>query len=666
MGGCRQLDAGIRNRHLYQTDKIADMSRISSLFTTGPRRNLAGNYGRFLVKPLGAVIAAGIIYTTTIKIVDLFAMTTVFLGMMLAIVFISTGATENSDRDKVPLVDLLLSIASLAISIYFFYHHDRIITRITLLDELTTGDVITGSALVLITLEATRRTVGPGITGVVLIFLAYNLWGHMIPGGLGHGYIDFNHFLDIMVFTTDGIFGVPVRVALTYVFLFALFGTFLSRTGGSDFFFDLAAAISGRSPGGAAKIAVSSSGLYGTISGSPTADVVTTGSITIPMMKRLGYPAAKAGGIEVAACTGGSILPPVMGSAAFIMADFTGIPYAKIALAAIVPALLYYLCVYLQVHLLALRLGLSGIDESRVPKLRDTLRRGGLFAVPLVALVIALLLGYSPVYVAIAGTVALVGVAMLRRETRLGIMAIYNVLAEATVRVVPVVAACAAAGMVVAGLSMTGFGAKVVGLIFIIAGDNLFPAMLLAAAVTILLGMGMPTPSVYILAAVLVAPALTHLGATTMSANLFLVYFASLSAMTPPVAVASFAAAPIADANPVSISLNACRMAITAFILPFSFVFSGDLLLDGPVLQIIWGCAAAVLAVIFLCIAIEGYWRARVGLAIRIGLLAAGIALLAASTSVRLAGLAAGVILFAAMTLRGRRQTQAMAAIRRN
>lgn len=640
------------------------MSRISRLFTTGPRRNLAGNYGRFLVKPLGAIIAIGIIYTTTIKIVDLFAMTTVFLGLMLAIVFISTGAAEDSDRDRVPLFDLFLSIASLAISLYFFYHHDRIITRITLLDELTWGDMVSGSALLLITLEATRRTVGPGITGVVLIFLAYNLWGHLIPGSLGHGYIDFSHFLDIMVFTTDGIFGVPVRVALTYVFLFALFGTFLSRTGGSDFFFDLAAAISGRSPGGAAKIAVSSSGLYGTISGSPTADVVTTGSITIPMMKRLGYPATMAGGIEVAACTGGSILPPVMGSAAFIMADFTGIPYARIALAAVVPALLYYLCVYLQVHLLALRLGLSGIDESRIPKLRETLRRGGLFAVPLLALVIALLLGYSPVYVAVAGTVALVAVAMLRRETRLSITAIYAVLAEATVRVVPVVAACAAAGMVVAGLSMTGFGAKVVGLIFVIAGDHLFPAMLVAAVVTILLGMGMPTPSVYILAAVLVAPALTHLGATTMSANLFLIYFASLSAMTPPVAVASFAAAPIADANPVSISLRACRIALIAFILPFSFVFSGDLLLDGPALHIVWGCAAAVLAVISLCIASEGYWRSRVGPMARLGLLVAGIGLLTAWTSVRLAGLIAGILLLGMLALRDRRQAQALAAVR--
>lgn len=638
------------------------MNRFSGFLTTGVRRDLSGALGRVVVKPLGALVTAGIVYTTTIRIVDLFAMTIVFLGLMLAMVFLSTGATAHSDRRRVPFGDLLFAAASFAISAYFLFHNERIITRITLLDELSTWDVISGSALLLITLEATRRTVGLGITGVVLAFLAYNLWGHHLAGLLGHGVIDYRHFLDIMVFTTDGIFGVPVRVALTYVFLFGLFGTFLSRTGGGDFFFDLAAALSGRSPGGPAKIAVTSSGLYGTISGSPTADVVTTGSITIPMMKRLGYPSALAGGIEVAACTGGSILPPVMGSAAFIMAEFTGIPYAEIALAAIVPALLYYACIFLQVHLRSLKLGLGGLDESRIPHLADTLKRGGLFAVPLAALVVALLLGYSPVYVAVAGTVALVAVAMSRAHTRLRLRDVYEILAETSLRVVPVVAACAAAGMVVAGLSMTGFGAKVVGLIFLVAGDHLFPALIVSALITILLGMGMPTPSVYILAAVLIAPALTRLGATPMAANLFLVYFASLSAMTPPVAVASFAAAPIADANPVAISVNAVRIAITAFLLPFSFVFSGDLLLAGDAWSIVVGCLCAAAGVAFLCTGAEGYWRQPLSWSRRIALAAAGLGMLTPWTGARAAALLVGALVLAASMRPGR--VQALAALR--
>jgi len=401
------------------------------------------------------------------------------------------------------------------------------------------------------------------------------------------------------------------------------------HTGGGDFFFDIAAALSGKSPGGPAKIAVVSSGLYGTISGSPTADVVTTGSITIPMMKKLGYSGALAGGIEVAASTGGGILPPVMGFAAFIMAEFTGIAYTEIAVASIVPALLYYFCVYLQVHLRSMKLGITGLKE--VPGFLATLRGGGMFLVPLLALVTALLLGYSPTFVAVIGTLAVIAVAMLNRKTRLGIKAIYAILAEATLRVVPVVAACAAAGMVVGGLTMTGLGAKVTELVFLLAGANLFLSLVVAAVITLFLGMGMPTPSVYILAAVLVAPALTQLGVSLMAANLFLVYFASLSAMTPPIAVAAFAAAPIALANPMAIGLAAVRIAMTAFIVPFAFVYNNGILLSGNVWYVAFTCVAVTAAVACLCLAAEGFWKRQIGTVYRLILLVAGIGLMTPS-----------------------------------
>ena len=473
-----------------------------------------------------------------------------------------------------------------------------------------------------------------------------------MPGVLGHGVIDYQHFLDVLAFTTDGIFGAPIRVALTYVFLFGLFGTFLSRTGGGDFFFDVASAVSGKSPGGPAKIAVVSSGLYGTISGSPTADVVTTGSITIPMMKKLGYPAAVAGGIEVAASTGGSILPPVMGSAAFIMAEFTGIRYAEIAVAAIVPAFLYYFCVYLQVHLRSVKLGITGLQD--VPGFLDTMRRGGMFLVPLLALVIALLIGYSPNFVAVFGTLAVIAVAMLKRETRLGLKSLYEILAESTLRVVPVVAACAAAGLVVGGLSMTGLGAKVTELIFILAGADVFLSLVVAAIITLLLGMGMPTPSVYILAAVLVAPALTQLGVSLMAAHLFLVYYASLSAMTPPIAVAAFAAAPIALANPLAIGLAAVRITITAFVVPFAFVYNNGILLSGSAWHVALACIVVTAAVGCLCLAAEGYWKHPIGTAGRLLLLFAGVGLMAPSLALQGgAGVVAVVTLMALQRRQG-------------
>lgn len=617
------------------------LSFLSRFLTSGARRDPTHCAG-WVLKPLAALIAVGIVWVTTIQIVQIYAMTIVFLGLMLALVFLSTGATASSNRDRVPVWDGLLAAASLAISAYFWFNNERIITRITLLDELTTGDLVCGSGLLLITLEATRRTVGPGLTSIVLMFLAYNLWGDLLPGVLGHGPIDYPHFLDVLVFTTDGIFGAPIRVALTYVFLFGLFGTFLSRAGGGDFFFDVAAAVSGRSPGGPAKIAVASSGLYGTISGSPTADVVTTGSITIPMMKKLGYSGAVAGGIEVAASTGGSILPPVMGSAAFIMAEFTGIRYTDIAVAAIVPALLYYFCLYLQVHLRSLKDGITGLDD--VPALADTMRRGGMFLVPLLALVAALLIGYSPNFVAAFGTLAVVAVAMSRRETRFGLKGLYDILAEATLRIVPVVAACAAAGLVVGGLSMTGLGVKVADLIFLIAGSNLFVSLLVAAVITLVLGMGMPTPSVYILAAVLVAPALTKLGVSLMAAHLFLVYYASLSAMTPPIAVAAFAAAPIALANPLAVGLAAVRISITAFVVPFAFVYNEGVLLSGSTGQIVLACVATAAAAGCLCLATEGYWRRQLGVVHRLCFLGAGVGLMVPSYQVQMASALAAAI----------------------
>lgn len=607
---------------------------LSRFLTTGARRDPTSWAGH-LLKPFAALIALGIVWVTTVQIVPIHAMTIVFLGLMLALTFLTTGATKTSVRDRVPVWDALFAAASIGISAYFWFHNDRIVTRITLLDELTTWDVLAGSGLLVLTLEATRRTVGPGLTAIVCAFLAYNLWGDLLPGLLGHGEIDYLHFLDILVFTTDGIFGAPIRVALTLVFLFSLFGTFLSRTGGGDFFFDAASAMSGRSPGGPAKIAVMSSGLYGTISGSPTSDVVTTGSITIPMMKKLGYSGAMAGGIEVAASTGGSILPPVMGSAAFIMAEFTGIPYTEIAIAAIVPAFLYYFCVYLQVHLNSLKHGITGLDE--VPKLAETMRRGGMFLVPLIALVVALLMGYSPNFVAAAGTLAVIGVAMCKRETRLGLKAFYEILAEATLRIVPVVAACAAAGLVVGGLSMTGLGAKVTELIFLIAGTDLFLSLVVAAVITLLLGMGMPTPSVYILAAVLIAPALTKLGVPDMAAHLFLVYYASLSAMTPPIAVAAFAAAPIAAANPISVGFAAVRMSVIAFVVPFAFVYNSGILFMAAPLQIALAFVAVTVAVACLCLATEGFWKRPIGVVPRVCFLGAGLGLMTPLPEVQIA-----------------------------
>ena len=584
------------------------VSLVDLAFSTGARRRPTGWLGRF-VTFFAAATAAWVIYAATIALIDALALTIVFLALMLVLVFLTIGATPDADPRRPPAYDLLFAVLSAVAGGYFLANAEEIAARMTLLDPLTTWNVVFAWTVFALTLEATRRSVGLGLTLIVLVFIAYNLYGDVLGGAWAHGRISYDHFVDIMFFTTDGLFGVPLRVAGTYVFLFVMFGTFLARAGGSEFFFNVAAAISGKSPGGPAKIAVISSGLYGTISGSPTSDVVTTGSITIPMMRKLGYSGALAGGVEVAASTGGSLLPPVMGSAAFIMAEFTGIDYVDIVVAGLIPALLYYLCIYTQVHLRSLKMGLRGLDADAIPRLGTTIRQSGLFLVPLVVLVGALVEGYSPTFVAAFGTLSVVAVALVRKKTRLGLRAMYETLAETSLRMVSVTGACAAAGLVIGGITMTGLAAKFSGLIFALTGSLLFPSLLVAAAVTLILGLGMPTPSAYIMAAVLIGPLLETLGVETMAAHLFLFYFAVMSAMTPPVAVAAYAASAIAEDNPLAIALTAVRLSLAAYIVPFVFIYGPELLMVGSALDIVWRVAATGAGLVVLSVALEGYAR---------------------------------------------------------
>lgn len=577
------------------------------------------------IKVFAALTAVWTVYAAAFSTEDVLSLTITFLTLMLILTYLLIGASPDSDRERVAWFDWPLVALSALCGMYFLGQSDTIAQRITLLDPLSAFDVTFAGVIVVLSVEAMRRTVGPGLTLIVIGFIVYNLFGDHLSGPLSHGEISVNHFLDIMVFTTDGLFGVPLRVAATYAFLFVLFGTALAKTGGGDFFFNLAASLTGRAQGGPAKIAVISSGLYGTISGSPTSDVVTTGAVTIPMMKRLGYSGAFAGAVEVAASTGGSLLPPVMGAAAFIMAEYTGIPYVEIALAGLIPALLYYVPIYFQVHLRAKRIGLAGLEEDSVPPLVQTLKDGGLFLIPLIVITWVLIDGYTPTYAAVYGTAAVVIVSSLRKSTRLNPRAVVDILSETSLRMVAVSGACAAAGLVIGGITMTGLASKFSHLVFLISGADLFFSLLLAAMLTILLGLGMPTPSAYILAAVLVAPVMGNLGIDPMTGHMFLLYFAVMSALTPPVAVAAYAASAIADENPLTIAGNAVRIAIAAFLVPFSFVFNEALLLKGTPFEIVFATINVAAGLIAVGFAIEGYHRTVIGRFSRLLLLASGI-----------------------------------------
>jgi len=580
--------------------------RTDTWFSVGCRRRPTG-WIKYLIAPFAVLVAVYVILAATIVIIDPWMLTAVFLAGMMTLAFLTVGASPHADTEWVPWYDFLLSLLSLASGIYFILIADDEVQRISLLFPLDDWHMVFGTIICLLTIELTRRTTGLGLTVIVLGFVFYNLYGHLLGGVLNHGYIDYNHFLDIMVYTTDGIMGLPARVAATYAFMFVMFGTFLFYAKGSDFFYDFAAAISGRQVGGPAKIAVISSGLYGMISGSPTSDVMTTGAVTIPIMKRLGYRASVAAAIEVAASTGGSLMPPVMGSAAFIMAEYTGIEYVDIAKAALLPAVLYYVGVFSQVHFRAYRLGLGALSGDQIPTFLSTLRKGGLFIVPMAVLVWALVAGYTPTMVAVFGTLSVIAVASLRAETRIGFIVGYRVLAETAMRMVPVAGACAAAGLVIAGITMTGLSGKFAHVIYMITGAQVFPTLLLAAALTILLGMGMPTPSAYILAAVLIGPLLGPMHVDLLPGHMFLLYFAVMSALTPPVAVAAYAASSIAEDNPLAIAAHAVKFALAALVVPFTFVYGPELLWQGPLWHTAITFITAAAGLILLAMAIEKY-----------------------------------------------------------
>ncbi len=590
-------------------------------FSVGVRRQPKG-WQAWLLEPLAVALAVYVILAATYIIIPPWVLTSTFLCGMMVIAFLAVGASPNSDPEQPSILDYILSLASLATGIYFAWNATEYIDRITGLEPLGAGDMFFGALTVFLTLEITRRSTGLGLLTVVILFMLYNLFGHLLGGVISHGYISFNWFVERSIFTTEGVMGLPARVAATYAFMFVLFGTLLHLAKGSDFFFDFASALTGKTIGGPAKVAVISSGMYGMISGSPTSDVVTTGSLTIPMMKRLGYPGTVAGAIEVAASTGGSIMPPVLGSAAFLMAEYTGIEYSDIAVAALLPALLYYLCVYSQVHFRAVRLGLVGLDADKIPKILPVLKNGGMFLVPLVVLTWALLTGYTPTMVAVYGSLAVIAVSFWRRDTWLTPIKLWQALAETSYRMVAVAGATAAAGLVIGGLAMTGLDLKVAHLIYAITFKDQFLTLVVGAFLCLVLGLGMPTPSAYILAAVLLGPVMTQIGISPMAGHLFLLYFAVMSALTPPVAVAAYAASSISGDNPLATAGQAVKLALAAFMVPFVFVFGPELLWNGPLWKTAITFVTAAIALVLLAAAIEHYekwadaWWQRILLAI--------------------------------------------------
>jgi len=544
------------------------------------------------------------------------ALAVVFVAAAYPISFLTISWRQRCGR--ITPVDWALSGISLCLGLWLISQTGRYAEWIGGIDEFTVTDQVAALLYLALTLELLRRSVGAGLSLVLYSLLAYLFLGHHLPGTFGHRPFSIPEFAEEMIISTSGgLFGVPLQVAASYAFLFILFGKLLEASGGGQFFFNLAASVAGRREGGVAKVAVVSSGLFGTLSGSPAADVMTTGSITIPMMKRLGYGGIFASAVEAVASTGGSLLPPVMGAAVFLMVEFSAIPYAQIAYSALAVGLFYYLSVYLQVHWRSRRLGLVGIDEDEILPVWPVLVGSWYQLIPLGVLIGLLIAGFSPAFVA-AGALLTLLLCSTLGSAPITPVRLVNVCVEVCCAMAPLVAAVAAAGLVIGCLNISGLAGKLATLVFTLTGDSQFASLLMAMGITLVLGMGMPVVAAYALVATLVAPVLLELGLPALQAHLFLVYFSVLSAITPPVAIACFVASSIADENPMSVAWQAMRTGLVAFIIPFLFVYQPALLLQGSVLEVLVALVSTALGIWLLSLAIEGYGRRRLRLVERL------------------------------------------------
>jgi len=529
-----------------------------------------------------------------------------FLLFLFPVCFLCTTAYKGVKR--LTAIDYLFAVVASALGAWFILNEPRYAVWMPSFSEITLYDQIAGVAIVALSVELCRRTVGPGLTVVVALILVYVVFGDALAGSFRHPGIEFTYFIQLQTILQDGIFGSPLYVTASYAFLFVLFGNFFVASGGGQLFFDVAAAATGRLSGGPAKACVLSSGLYGSISGSPVADVATTGPISIPIMRSIGIPAARAGAIEAAASTGGSILPPVMGAVAFIMADFTGIPYHKICAYAILPALGYYLGVYTLVHFEARRLDLGRVPEDQIVGLKIALGRNWPSLVPIGVLIWLLATGYSAAYVAAGSTLAAIVASWARPNTAIGPRRFVEACTETCIAMVPLIGAVAAAGLFIGCIELTGLSGKFTLLLFQLSGGELVPSMILAAVVLILLGMGMPTTGVYIMGVALLVPVfVSKFGMPVMETHLFMLFFSCMSAITPPVAVAAFAAGAIAKASPMKIGPYACQLAVGGFVLPFFFLFNRGIVLQGSLFDIVSDTIIGYLVVLSAAVAIYGW-----------------------------------------------------------
>ena len=621
--------------------------------------NITNKPLKYIIIAISVLLSLFELYTAATIPLTAFEQRTVHIGLVFALIYLYDASERKSRAARI--ADYALALLCLGVNAYIFFTWEELGMRTT---ALTTADIVVSVLLVALVLFSTYKTVGIWMPVISCAFILYAVLGPYIPGIFHFRGISLNRALSSICLSSEGIFGSSTGVSATFVFMFLLFGEFLLNYGGGDFIMKLAQSAFGRMRGASAKIAVIASGLFGMVSGSAAANVAATGTFTIPMMKSRGYSAEYAGGIVAAATTGGLLMPPVMGTAAFLMADMLGMPYGQVCLISAIPAFLYFASLFIVADVHAAKVGDQAIPAEERPSGREVLREGWHHLISLGVLVVLLcVFQLSASKACFYGCVALLAAdyaAKLLRREKLDLKCELDKLVSAFIRAskgaFAVACACACAGIIVGVFSATGLNLRFSNMLVDLAGGSQLLLLALAMIGAIILGMGLPSVSVYILMAIIVAPALVETGISVLSAHMFLFYFGSMAPITPPVGIAFYVAAGVADAKPMRTGLQAVRMALPGFILPYMFVYSPAIILQGS----IWESALVALTCLVglgaLAVSLDGYYGARIPPAVRAVLFAAAILTVFPETVSTIIGVAVIVLLYAAQKIRLRRK----------
>ncbi|WP_158738077.1 TRAP transporter permease [Alteribacillus sp. YIM 98480] len=567
------------------------------------------------------------LYTASFGALPAYVQRGIHVSFALSLAYSLFLISKNRPNNIWKVVDGITIITPLLIGVYLLYHSERLTSRNWFVDSFQPLDLWLGIIYILLVIEVSRRTVGKVITLLGVLFIIYGFVGPYNYGLLSHRGLDLNDTVDLLFLSPEGIFGVPVGVAADYVFYFILFGAFLNISGGGQLFNDIAFRLTRKAKGGPAKAAVISSGFMGSISGSAVANVASTGIFTIPLMKRAGYSKKDSAAIEAIASTGGQILPPIMGAAVFIMAEMVGIPYVEIILAALIPALLFYIALLFSIHIKASKENIDNLSEEMEEKQEKIWKRIHLL-LPMVALIVFIFMGYSLQRAALWAILLILVVSFLRKKTLLSFTDIFTAMEDGAKQAIKVTIPCAIAGIIVGIIGFSGLGLSFTSLIVQWSFGNIVLGIVLVALGCIILGMGMPTTSAYIMAATLLAPALQEFGIEPLAAHMFVLYFAVLSMITPPIALAAYSAAGIAGAGTNETGIRAFVLSIPAFMIPLSFVLNPSILLMGNVSDIVWHAILTTIGIMALCAFIVGYLFANIGPIVRVMTFIAAILLL--------------------------------------